>query len=315
MEKQAARHRPIQCKTALHSVRGGFPYKSDLNIYRGCENGCKYCFAIYSHKYMNKNEDDVPAGPSDGYYDLIYAKTNVAEQLDKELGRFGRKKTVINIGGVCDSYQRAEEEFELMPDVLRVMLKHKNPIIISTKTDLILRDFDLIDELSKYVFVNIASTITTADENLRVKIEPGAVSAKRRFDMLEKFKKTDATIGVHTMPVLPFLTDSPENLEAIFSKTKEIGAVYIIVQTLYLRSQTRKTYFEFIQTEFPGLFEDMSRLYKTGHLDKEYKKKFYAVLNPLLKKYELSTDYTASVREADAFEVGKEIKQKTLFDF
>lgn len=343
MENQSVQYLPIQCRTALHAVNGGFPYKLDLNIYRGCENGCKYCFAIYSHKYMKQNSNqeefhlqnqssnqfpnqfpnqflnlspNLPSNPSsDGYYDHIYVKTNVAEQLDKELSRPGKKKTVINIGGVCDSYQRAEEEFQIMPEILKVMFKHKNPIIISTKSDLILRDFDLIDELSKHVFVNIAATITTVDEKLREKIEPGAVSTKRRFDLLEKFGKTDATIGVHTMPVLPFLTDSAENLSAIFSKTKEIGAEYIIVQTLYLRSQTKKTYFEFIETEFPELLGGMKNLYKTGSLDKEYKKKFYSMLNPLLKKYELSTDYMKPVREAEALMNENEIKQKTLFDF
>ncbi|WNY22883.1 hypothetical protein MmiHf6_01750 [Methanimicrococcus hongohii] len=321
--KNQAQYLPIQCKTALHAVNGGFPYKLDLNIYRGCENGCKYCFAIYSHKYLKSNESkeiDIEKNKeseqsSDGYYDQIYVKTNVAEQLDKELSRPGRKKLAVNIGGVCDSYQRAEEEFQLMPDILKVMLKHKNPIIISTKTDLILRDFDLIDELSKHAFVNIASTITTVNENLREKIEPGAVSTKRRFEMLEKFKKTDAKIGVHTMPVLPFLTDTPENLESIFSKTKKIGAEYIIVQTLYLRSQTKQTYFEFLKEEFPELLDPMKNLYRTGGLDKEYKNKFYSMLNPLLKKYDLSTDYLKHVREAEAAETKNEVKQPTLFDF
>lgn len=107
-----------------------------------------------------------------------------------------------------------------MPAVLRVMLKHKMPIIISTKSDFILRDFDLIDELSKHKYVNIAATITTADERLRAKIEPGAVSTERRFAMLEKFKKTDASVGIHMMPVLPFLTDSTENLSSVFPKRK-----------------------------------------------------------------------------------------------
>ncbi|MBZ3936087.1 SPL family radical SAM protein [Methanimicrococcus blatticola] len=318
MENQTVQYLPIQCKTALHSVSGVFPYKLDLNIYRGCENGCKYCFAIYSHKYMNKNKDETLVQPSVGYYDHIYVKTNVAEQLDKELSRPNRRKQVINIGGICDSYQKAEETFELMPDILKVMIKHKNPIIISTKSDLILRDYDLIDELSKYAFVNIASTITTADESVREKVEPGAVSTKRRFDMLEKFKKTDVTVGVHMMPVLPFLTDSPENLESIFSKTKEIGAEYIIVQTLSLRNQTKKTYFEFIKTDFPEYFEGMKQLYKTGGLDKEFNKKFYSMANPLLKKYELSTDYMKPVREEEALmaEIKMEQnKQKTLFDF
>lgn len=272
----SVRYLPMTCKTALHAVSGGFPFKKDLNIYRGCENGCKYCFAVYSHKYMKSEEgqDDFEKEEdflSGGYYDRIYVKTNVAERLDKELSRPGLKKEAVNIGGVCDSYQSAEAEYELMPDVLKVMIKHKMPAIISTKSDLILRDFDLIDELSKCAFVNIAATITTVDESLRQKIEPGAVSAKRRFDMLEKFKKTDAAIGVHTMPVLPLLTDSPKNMEAIFSKTKDVGADYIIVQTLYLRGQTRRIYFDFIKTEFPELYEDMSFLYRAGQLDKGYK--------------------------------------------
>ncbi|MCL2549994.1 MAG: radical SAM protein [Methanimicrococcus sp.] len=335
MEQQSVRYLPMTCKTALHAVSGVFPFKKDLNIYRGCENGCKYCFAIYSHKYMKAEEGQGGSanvhsanvhsanvhssnahsskGCANGYYDHIYVKTNVAERLDKELSAPAFKREVINIGGICDSYQSAEAEYELMPDVLRVMIKHKMPAIISTKSDLILRDFDLIDELSKCAFVNIVSTVTTADESVREKIEPGAVSTKRRFDMLEKFKKTDASIGVHMMPVLPLLTDQTENAEAIFSKTREIGADYIIVQTLYLRGQTRQIYFDFIKNEFPALYDDMRTLYRAGGLDKEYKKRFYSMANPLLKKYGLSTDYMRPVREA--FENGGEVRQPTLFDF
>lgn len=302
---------PMTCKTALHKVSGGFPYKLDLNIYRGCENGCKYCFAIYSHRYMASA--DTAEQPSAGYYNRIYVKTNVAAQLEKELSRPGRKKTVINIGGVCDSYQRAEADYELMRDVLKVMLKHKNPVILSTKSDLILRDFDLLDELSKETFVNIASTITTADEALREKIEPGAVSTKRRFDMLKQFGKTDATIGVHMMPILPFLTDSPANLEAVFSKTKEADAEYIIVQPLYLRTQTKKTYLDFIAAEFPDLLNPLKQLYRTGKSDPAYKKRLYERTSPLLKKYELSTDYMTPVQNAQSPE--NTLHQSVLSDF
>ena len=311
MENRSALYLPMTCKSALHAVSGIFPFKKDLNVYRGCENGCKYCFAVYSHKYMKPEEKQDRL--SNGYYDHIYVKTNVAERLDKELSRPGFKREAVNIGGVCDSYQSAEAEYELMPDILRVMIKHKMPILICTKSDLILRDFDLIDELSKCAFVNIASTITITDESLREKIEPGAVSAKRRFSMLEKFKKTDASIGVHTMPILPLLTDNQENMEAIFSGTRAVGADYIILQTLHLRGQTRQIYFDFIKNEFPALYEKMRYLYRAGHLDKEYKKRFYSMAEPLLGKYELSTDYMRPVR--DAFGNDRETKQTVLFDF
>ena len=276
-----------------------------------------------------KESAEIPAGStngsthisdtlSDNYYDHIYVKTNIAERLEKELSRPNRKREVINIGGVCDSYQAAEKEFQLMPEILRLMIKHKNPVIISTKSDLILRDFDLIEELAETTFVNIAATITTADENIQKIIEPGAVNPQRRFDMLRKFKKTNATIGVHTMPILPLLTDSPEKLDAVFSKTKEIGADYTIVQPLYLRGQTRAVYFDFIQKEFPDLSAPMKALYKSGGLDKEYKSNlFQNVVHPLLKKHGLSTDYMKSVRTFKNSEVQKEkeLKQTNLFQF
>ena len=317
MESLPVQYLPISCRTAIHSVQGGFPYKSDLNIYRGCENGCKYCFAIYSHKYMKPETEQEGGVLSDNYYNHIYVKTNIVEQLEKELSRPHRKREVINIGGVCDSYQAAENEFNLMPDILNLMIKYKNPVIISTKSDLILRDFDLIEELAETTFVNIAATITTADEKLQKIIEPGAVSTQRRFDMLQKIKKTNATVGAHTMPILPLLTDSPENLESVFSKAKEVGADYIIVQPLYLRGQTRTFYFDFIQKEFPELYAPLKTLYKSGGLDKEYKSNlFQSVVYPLLKKHGLSTDYMKSVRTFESeMKKEKELKQTNLFQF
>jgi DNA repair photolyase len=317
MENFPVQYLPISCKSALHSVQGGFPYKSDLNIFRGCENGCKYCFAIYSHKYMKPETNSESVALSDNYYNHIYVKTNIVEQLEKELSRPSRKREVINLGGVCDSYQAAEAEFSLMPDILKLMIKYKNPFIISTKSDLILRDFDLIEELAETTFVNVAATITTADEKLQKIIEPGAVSPQRRFGMLQKFKKTNATIGIHTMPTLPLLTDSPENFESVFSKSKEVGADYIIVQPLYLRGQTRAFYFDFIQKEFPELYTPLKTLYKRGGLDKEYKSNlFQNVVYPMLKKYGLSTDYMKSVRAFESeMKKEKELKQTNLFQF
>ena len=307
----------------MHSVSGIFPFKWDINVYRGCEHGCKYCYALYSHQYL-KSETGVGSGRGAGtgagaapdlsnYYRRIYAKTNIVEQLEKELSRPGRKKELVNFGGVCDSYQPAEKEFELMPEILKLMIKYKNPIVLSTKSDLILRDFDLIDELSRAAFVNIASTVTTMDEQIRKLIEPACVSSERRFKVLKKFKETNAAIGVHTMPILPFLTDSPENLEHIFSKTKEIEADYIITCPLSLRSQTRKYYLKCMAHQFPHLYEPTRILYKSGGLDAAYKSHLYQkIVGPLLQKYELSTDYMRPILQNIP---AAERPQKTLFDF
>ncbi|MDV0446532.1 hypothetical protein MsAg5_03740 [Methanosarcinaceae archaeon Ag5] len=354
--KSLVRYRPVTCKSALHPVRGLFPHHWDLNVYRGCQHGCKYCYALYSHKYLkqendesdqinqtnqidqinqtnqidqinqigrieqiNQTDSDKNESLAGNYYNHIYAKTNIVERLEKELSRPGRKPEVINLGGVSDSYQQAEAEYALMPDILKLMIKYKNPVNISTKSALILRDFDLFDELSKVSYVNIAATVTTTDESLRKIIEPDCSASAKRFDFLEKFKKTDATVGVHVMPVMPLISDSLENLEPIFSRTREIGADYIIAAPLFLRGQTRKSYFEFVKNDFPHLYDPMRILYKTGHLNKEYKTGIYEKINSLSEKYNLSDDYRKSMnlklkkvwRDRDA-ETPQEKKPKQL---
>jgi DNA repair photolyase len=311
---ESVQYIPIHCKSVIHGVSGIFPFKWDINVYRGCEHGCKYCYALYSHQYL-KSESELSGDGTDAgnYYRHIYVKTNIAEQLEKELSRPGRKKELINLGGVCDCYQPAEKEFELMPEVLKLMIQYKNPIVMSTKSDLILRDFDLIDELSQVAFVNIASSIITMDEKIRKLIEPAGVSSENRFKVLKKFKETNAAIGVHTMPILPFLTDSPENLEQIFSKTKEAEADYILANPLSLKSQTRKYYFGWLSNQFPHLYEPTRLLYKNGGLDKAYTSHLYQkIVGPLLQKYSLSIDYMKPIlQNIPAFEK----QQKTLFDF
>ena len=103
-------HIPVQCKTAANRVKGRFPYRWDLNIYRGCELGCRYCFALYTHKYMESRR----AGC---FFSTIYKKENIAEQLERQLASPSWKGEVINLGGVTDNYQPWEAENGLMTEV------------------------------------------------------------------------------------------------------------------------------------------------------------------------------------------------------
>jgi DNA repair photolyase len=222
----------IKAKSALNKLKRKIPYGWDLNIYRGCQHGCRYCYALYSHQYLG----------SEQFSREIFIKTNVVELLEKELRAPGWKGEVINIGGVTDTYQPAEAEYKLMPQVLKLLIKYKNPAIISTKSDLVLRDYDLIDQLSRLTYINIAATITTVDELVREKIEPGAVPADRRFFMLKEFKKTKASIGLHVMPIIPLLTDSQANLKGLFSGARNCGVDYLLPGTLYLRGKTRTAF-------------------------------------------------------------------------
>lgn len=286
----------IQVKKALNKIketsRLTLPFQWDLNIYRGCEHGCNYCYALYSHSYLEKEEKSSSEGEeSSGFFRKIYVKTNIAEALEKQLAARSWKKEVINIGGVCDSYQPAEAKYGLMRKVLALMIEYKNPVTISTKSDLILRDYDLFEELAELTQVNIAVTVTTMDEKLSSLLEPLASTPEKRFSVLQAFKDTSATTGLHMMPILPFLTDSPENLEQVLSRAAECEVDYALPSLLYLRGETRKHFFNFLACNFPELLNPYRKLYAKGGADRAYKTELYGVLRSFMEKYNLSADY------------------------
>lgn len=275
---------PIVCKSACNRVKGRFPYHWDLNVYRGCTHDCKYCFARYSHAYLEEKD----------FAGRVFVKTNIAEMLEKQLRSPRWDGSVINLGGVTDSYQPCEEQEKQMPDILRLMIKYKNPIILSTKSDLVLRDFDLLDELSRVAFVNVASTVTTMDEKLRCALEPGAVSSERRMRMLRAFRKTNVHTSVHMMPVIPFLTDGRENLEALFSAAKEADVEWVLAALLNLRGPTREVFLNFMEREYPEEHRKLLPLYLRGGL-KEYRPAVWQRIAEVRRKYGLYANYRTAI--------------------
>lgn len=283
----------ITTKSALHKLKKGrLPYTYDLNIYRGCIHRCVYCYAMYSHKYLTNESDG-------NFFNDVYVKTNIVENLERELSKKRKKsqKEIINLGGVCDSYQIAEEKYKIMPEILKIMIKYENPIIISTKSDLILRDFDLIKKLAEKTYVNIAETITVMDDDIRKKIEPFTISSKERFKVLKKIKETKASVGVHVMPILPYITDFKRNFEEIFKNSREIKANYVLTGSLNLIGETKKYYMNFIKKEYPNLYSKYVDLYQSFEVKKEYKSKLYKMVYALKKQYGISSNFSKPIQE------------------
>jgi len=241
---------------------------------------------MYSHQYL--------AG--DFFHD-IYAKKNIVSVLERELASPSWKREVVNIGGVTDSYQPAEKTMRLMPDILKLMIRHKTPVIISSKSDLILRDYDLIDELSRITYVNIAETVTVADEKVRSAIEPNSAGFELRMAVLREFAKTNASTGLHMMPIIPYVTDSTENIEAVFSSAADCAVSYVLTGTLYLRGNTRPLFLDFMKKTYPAKYDVFCSLYAAGAADKGYKTELYAKVNALRRKYNLSSDYSTPMKE------------------
>ncbi|WP_434777876.1 radical SAM protein [Neisseria sp. Ec49-e6-T10] len=277
----------IKCQSACNKVRGGFPYTWDLNVYRGCIHGCQYCYALYSHAYMNLGD----------FYHDIYIKENILEQLEKQLSHPNWKREIINLGGVTDNYQAVEAQYQLMPEILKLLIKYKTPAIISTKSDLLLRDYDLIGQLAKITYVNIAATITCMDRRIEKLLEPKTISAKRRFTMLKEFKQTHAITSVHFMPIIPYITDTTENIEQLFAQAKNSQIDHIITGMLYLKGPTKPHFFHFIHREFPHLHHQMALLYHSKTLRHTYKTELYQKINHFKDKYKLSYDYKTAIRQ------------------
>ncbi len=280
-------------KSALHRLKRKIPYAWDLNIYRGCQHACRYCYALNTHPYPTSGKANITSGSSAE----LCVKVNIAERLEQELRAPGWRGEVINIGGVTDSYQPAEEEYKLMPEILRLLIKYKTPAIISTKSELVLRDFDLIDRLSRITYINVAASVTTMDEGLRRRVEPGASPAHKRLEMLSAFKNTRASTGLHLMPVLPLLGDGESDLEAIMAAAARARVDYVLPGVLYLRGKTRSSFFAFLEEEFPQHCADYRLLYQGGGADKAYKDNLYrGLINPLREEYRLSSSYMKPLR-------------------
>ena len=268
----------INCKTACNRINSDFlPFNWDLNIYRGCEHKCQYCFALYSHKYMN----------SDNFFDEIYVKKNIVECFEKQISSKRWKKTLVNIGGVTDSYQPAENQYKLMPDILKLCIKYKVPVSLSTKSKLILRDFDLFAELANIVPVHIACTITTTNEKIRQLIEPNASSIKDRFNNLKEFSKTKVNTGIFIMPIIPELTDSYENLNILYKTAKENNLNFVINSVLNLRGETKINFLNFVKNKLPHLYNKIKSHYKGAYVNSAYQKHIDNILKKLEEKYPL----------------------------
>ena len=272
----------IKIKKALNKLHSNFlPYKYDLNIYRGCSHRCQYCYALYSHRYLENND----------FFGKIYVKTNIVETLEKELSSKRWRQEWINLGGVTDSYQAIESVYKIMPKILELMIKYKTPITISTKSDLILRDIDLLEKLAKITTVNVAVTITTWDEKLAQKLEPGAISSQKRMEIFKQLKNKGINLGLHLMPIVPYLNDNEENLDNILREAGKIKVDYVIAGLLNLRSETKKNFLRFIQNNYPELLDKYFREYKGAYWEKEKRNEVYFTVYRLMKKYGLNNNY------------------------
>lgn len=276
----------ITCRSALYRHNSKWlPFKYDLNVYRGCAHRCIYCYALYSHDYIGGGD----------FFGDVYAKMNVADMLRRELPRFSREP--VNLGGITDSYQPAERTCKLMPEVLSLLARYAVPIVLCTKSALVLRDLELISRVNAAAGAALALTVTTLNKRVADIIEPGSSRPHERMAAIPEIKKTGASCGVHLMPIIPYLTSAEDSLEAVFSKAKEAGADYVLTGSLNLKSATRKQFFESVKKGFPSDYAKLYALYHDRAAYIDYKEKLGATIGKLRKKYDMPSYAMPKVKE------------------
>ncbi len=232
----------ITARTLLTSAKRPDPWfgvKYTMNLYRGCQHQCIYCDSR-SECYRIENFADV------------LVKVNAIDLLKKELPR-KRVKGTIGTGSMSDPYLPLEAERRLTRQALEVIAQQQFPVHIITKSDQVTRDIDLLREISR-VYAAVSFTITTADDDLGKKVEPGAPLVSRRFAAMQQLAGAGVMTGVTLMPVLPFLEDNADNVAAIVARAHECGASYILAAFgMTLRDRQRAHYYAQLDRLFPGL--------------------------------------------------------------
>ncbi|MEE3382836.1 MAG: radical SAM protein [Anaerovoracaceae bacterium] len=213
-----------------------------MNIYRGCSHGCIYCDSrSRCYQFTHPFED-------------IEVKQNAPELLEKALTS-KRKKSMIGTGAMSDPYMHCEEELRLTRKCLEIILRHGFGVAIQTKSDRILRDIDLLDEINRKTKAVVQMTLTTYDDDLCSIVEPNVCNTRQRIEVLEEMQKRGIPTVVWLSPILPFINDTEENIRAIMEECVRVGVKGVICfgMGLTLREGDREYYYAALDKHFPGL--------------------------------------------------------------
>jgi DNA repair photolyase len=261
------------------------PFTWTINPYRGCEFACKYCYARYTHEFMEMRDGA-------DFEQKIFIKQHAAELLRQEL-RHVKPGEEIAIGTATDPYQPAERRFEVTRTILEEFSRHQGfHIGIVTKSNLVVRDIDLLRAITAQnkLFVNI--TITTLNVELARILEPRAPRPDLRLDAMRQLNQAGIPAGAICAPVLPGITDSPGDLESLVRAVSDAGGKYIFANSLFLKPCSAAVFMPFLEKEFPQLVESYRERFKeSAFLSAPYRKRLSQLMARLRLKYGIRTDF------------------------
>ena len=263
--KSQVRYFEIPARSLLNRTRPGMPFQWSINPYRGCEFGCKYCYARYTHEFMGLEEGRE-------FENRIYAKAGVATLLRRELRGLDPREAIA-IGTATDPYQPAERRYGRTKAILEVFLQERGRrLSLTTKSDLVARDIPLLAEVARRNVLSVNITITTLHTRLARLLEPRAPRPDLRLAAVRALADAGICVGVFPNPVLPYLTDSVRSLDRLARAARAAGAGYFGGGSLFLMPAAQNVFFPFLEQRLPRLARPYRELYRKGaYLSADYK--------------------------------------------
>ena len=253
-------YREEPCRTALNRVRGmGFTWS--LNPYMGCVHRCTFCYVRAFERRAERPSDD-------RYGTSIRVKTNIAEQLRRELARPSFDGEQIAIGAATDPYQPAEGRYRLTRACLEALRDAANPFSIITRGPMIVRDVDVLAEAARRTDVSVTFSIPTLDVDIWRTTEPGTAPPHQRLRALRQLVEAGIRVGVGMAPILPGLSDRPELLADVVRAARAAGACGVWANLLYLKPGTKEHFLAALERDWPELLPQYEQLYgRTAYAD------------------------------------------------
>src|ERR1700730_1848856 len=259
------------------------PFAWTVNPYRGCEFGCKYCYARYTHEYMELDGND--------FESKIYVKQNAGPLAERDLASEKSGGEHIAIGTATDPYQPAEKEFGATRAILEKMAEREGlSLSITTKSNQVVRDIDLLERISVRSSLAVNLSITTLRTRLARALEPRAPRPDLRLETVRKLRAAGIAAGVFAMPILPGLTDHQEDLDALARGARDAGAQWFAANVLFLMPASLKQFLPFLEQKFPKLVQRYQAWYgHYGNAPENYRREIASRVEGLRRKYDLGS--------------------------
>jgi DNA repair photolyase len=255
------------------------PFRWTINPYRGCQHACSYCFARNTHTYL-----DLDAGAD--FNTKVVVKVNAPELVRRKMASPGWRGEHVAMGTNVDCYQRAEGRYQLMPGIISALAGAANPFSILTKGTLILRDIELLAAAAEVTDVGLAVSVGSVDKELWRSVEPGTPAPGRRLEACAALNERGLRCGVLMGPVVPFLSDSPAQLEAAVRQIAEAGAPSVTPIVLHLRPGAREWFLRWLHAAHPELVRRYLELYGRGaYAPKAYQDRIAGQVRELADKH------------------------------